>query len=148
MTKQIPSKPDQYVSVTELAQLGICEQQLLLDKYHGKQRSKTLNNLARDGERIHARYERVLAQATDSRCFIATAVYGPHASETNLLRRFRDKFLLPYWWGRILCSFYYRTSPGLVVLVRQFPGLRLPVRFVLMALIYLVKSKLDEGCDD
>lgn len=149
MTKQAPSSVrGRYVSVTELAQLGICEQQLLLDKDHGKQRSKTLKNLASDGERIHAQYERALSQATDSRCFIASEIFGPHAPETNCLRKFRDDFLAPHWWGRMLCSLYYITSPGVVGLVRRLPALRSALHVVLMVFVNLLRAKVGENRND
>jgi hypothetical protein len=44
-------------------------------------------------------------------CFIATAIYGADAPETNALRVWRDKRLLPTMTGRALVSCYYVVSP-------------------------------------
>ena len=44
-------------------------------------------------------------------CFIATAVYGATAQETNQLRFWRDKRLMPTAFGRAFVSCYYVLSP-------------------------------------
>jgi hypothetical protein len=45
-------------------------------------------------------------------CFIATAVYGtPMAREIQILRDYRDKFLLQRSLGKIIVNHYYRWSP-------------------------------------
>lgn len=45
-------------------------------------------------------------------CFIATAVYGtPLAPEIDVLRDFRDNFLLKSKLGNKFVSFYYQFSP-------------------------------------
>lgn len=57
--------------------------------------------------------------ATNSNCFIATAVYGPDAFETNTLREFRDKNLLPSFGGRIFVAIYYKISPGIAEALKR-----------------------------
>ena len=45
-------------------------------------------------------------------CFIATAAYGsPLAGEIDVLRSYRDGYLVNRWWGRILLKAYYTLSP-------------------------------------
>ena len=71
------------VSVSDLAQLARCEQQLLLDQQHGKQRPPERERLAAAGEAEHAHHDRLARHyqgrrarvARDRRCFIASAVY-------------------------------------------------------------------------
>ena len=51
---------------------------------------------------------------SNSNCFIATAIYGADAIETNALRQWRDRYLLLNRSGRIFVSIYYAVSPLLV----------------------------------
>ena len=46
-------------------------------------------------------------------CFIASAVFGPDANETQALRRFRDEILRTTIVGRVVIRAYYKLSPGL-----------------------------------
>lgn len=74
------------------------------------------------------------------RCFIATAVFGGDSSITELLRDFRDKFLLTNGLGRSFVDFYYTYSPGIAAVLdgsfvlRVLAGIAL-IPFVLMAFI-------------
>jgi len=53
-------------------------------------------------------------------CFIATAVYGtPLATELDVLRQFRDKYLETNPAGKRIVSFYYAISPYLVPLISE-----------------------------
>lgn len=64
-------------------------------------------------------------------CFIATAVYGLDAPETNRLRRWRDEVLLPHRSGRILVETYYLCSPSIAALIRKSSWLKTFSRWVL-----------------
>jgi len=58
-----------------------------------------------------------------SNCFIATAVYGDKlAPEVVALRRFRDEKLSTSRPGRMLVSFYYRTSPPIAEFLKRHPS--------------------------
>ena len=59
-----------------------------------------------------------------SGCFIASAVYGPSALETNILREWRDHKLLLYWPGRMITNFYYFVSPSLSKLIVRHEPLK------------------------
>ncbi|MBQ7599664.1 MAG: hypothetical protein IJU57_03215 [Clostridia bacterium] len=51
----------------------------------------------------------------DTRCYIATCVYGScDAPEVMILRRFRDRKLRKSLAGRMFITLYYRISPGIV----------------------------------
>jgi len=64
-----------------------------------------------------------------SRCFIATAAYGsPMADEIQILREFRDIYLLTDPVGKALVGFYYRVSPPIAVFITDHPGLKPIVR--------------------
>lgn len=62
-------------------------------------------------------------------CFIATAAYGtPMADEIQILREFRDGYLLTNPVGKALVDFYYRTSPPIAEFITEHPGLKPIVR--------------------
>jgi hypothetical protein len=58
-------------------------------------------------------------------CFIATAAYGtPMAEEIQILREFRDEYLLISRWGQALVDLYYRVSPPIADFVTDHPSLK------------------------
>lgn len=62
-------------------------------------------------------------------CFIATAAYGtPMAEEIQILREFRDEYLLTNPLGQALVGVYYRVSPPLAEFITEHPSLRPVVR--------------------
>jgi hypothetical protein len=63
------------------------------------------------------------------RCFIATAAYGtPMAGEVQILRQFRDEYLLTNPLGQALVGLYYRVSPPIAGFITEHPSLRPIVR--------------------
>jgi len=62
-------------------------------------------------------------------CFIATAAYGtPMAEEIQILREFRDEYLVPNPVGKALVDFYYKVSPPIADFISEHPGLKPMVR--------------------
>ena len=58
-------------------------------------------------------------------CFIATAVYGsPDAPEVELLREFRDTWLLKYSLGKVFVKIYYFISPRIAKTISTNTKLR------------------------
>ncbi len=55
-----------------------------------------------------------------SRCFIATAVFGPSSSEVATLRAFRDQYLAVTQIGRRFISAYYKLSPPIAIALIHF----------------------------
>ncbi len=71
-------------------------------------------------------------------CFIATVAYGtPLAEEIEVLRQFRDQYLLTNPAGRLLVSLYYTSSPPLANLISKHEGLRAVIRMALEPIIWL-----------
>jgi uncharacterized delta-60 repeat protein len=74
----------------------------------------------------------------DDDCFIATAAYGssidPHV---NVLREFRDRFLLNNPMGRAFVDLYYEYSPSLADIIATHSSLRGAMRWILLPLIGL-----------
>lgn len=131
------------VAVTDLAQLARCEQQMVLDRQFGKQRPPARERLARAGEAEHRRHDRLARQyqgqgrgrARDARCFVASAVYGESAWQTDVLRDWRDRVLMRLWFGRVLISLYYRLSPTGVRWLAPRPRVTAAVRSILDGLV-------------
>jgi len=69
-------------------------------------------------------------------CFIATAAFGsPLAPQVQLLREFRDQYLMTNGPGRLFTAAYYRISPPLADLVAESEVLRATVRAILIPVI-------------
>jgi aspartate 1-decarboxylase len=62
-------------------------------------------------------------------CFIATAAYvTPMAEEIEILREFRDEYLVTNPLGRNFVDFYYTVSPPIAEFITEHPGLKPIVR--------------------
>lgn len=60
-----------------------------------------------------------------SGCFIATAAYGtPMANQIQVLRDFRDEYLLTNPVGQALVSLYYNVSPPIAKFITEHPSLK------------------------
>ncbi len=71
-----------------------------------------------------------------SGCFIATASFGsPMAGEVDILRNFRDKYLLSNPIGQLFVSTYYRYSPKVADFIAKHNFLKVLVRSTLYPLV-------------
>ncbi|MFQ5840748.1 MAG: FG-GAP-like repeat-containing protein, partial [Candidatus Methylomirabilales bacterium] len=69
-------------------------------------------------------------------CFIATAAFGsPLAPQVELLREFRDRYLLPHPAGQAFVALYYALSPPLAELIAGSEILRATVRAGLVPMV-------------
>ncbi len=79
-------------------------------------------------------------------CFIATAAYGsqlhPHL---DILRDFRDKYLISNGIGRKLVELYYKYSPSIADFIAKHTLLKVAVRINLLPLIAFSYSMINFG---
>jgi parallel beta-helix repeat protein len=80
--------------------------------------------------RITPEIDRLALRYTPVRpCFIATAAYGtPMAPQIQILRDFRDQYLLTNPVGKALEDFYYQISPPIAEFITEHPALKPVVR--------------------
>ena len=79
-------------------------------------------------------------------CFIATAAYGsPLHPHLDILRDFRDKYLMPSSSGRKFVSLYYKYSPFAANLIAKHKVLKIVVRIYLVPLVAFSFSMLHFG---
>ena len=77
-------------------------------------------------------------------CFIATAAYGtPMAGQIQILRDFRDGYLLTNPVGQALVGLYYRVSPPVAEFITEHPGLRPAVRAGLLPAVAMSAVAVD-----
>jgi hypothetical protein len=68
-----------------------------------------------------------------SNCFIATAAFGSYLHPSvEILRVFRDTFLITGSLGRSFVAWYYRMSPPIADVIRTSPTLKAGVRILLL----------------
>lgn len=71
-----------------------------------------------------------------SGCFIATAAFGsPMERHVQILRDFRDRYLLDYRLGHKAVKLYYHTSPPIAETIAKSEKLRLMTRWCLMPVV-------------
>lgn len=126
-----------YHTITDIVETVYCEQKVLFDRERGDARPLDVRAKAAAGTFEHLRFqvEGQTRAAIDRRCFIATAIYGADAPETNFLRAWRDRVLMPATAGRLFVRTYYATSPALVPLLCRSRGAATAVRAALNALL-------------
>ncbi len=107
--------------------------------------SQTKNNPAR--ARYDLEYNNNVIGGADGGgggCFIATAAFGsPVARQVQILRDFRDRYLLHFNAGKAFVKFYYAVSPPIAEFIAGNDSLRLLARWMLMPVIgaaYLMMS--------
>lgn len=133
------------LTASDFGQYGRCAKQIQMDGKYGIKRSSEWKQRAVRGIKTHKTYERrairtqpVLAGRRE--CYIATALYGPDAPETNFLREWRDANLIHSKSGRICIAVYYTLSPTLVKLIPKNSVVEKALRILGRALLKKLKG--------
>jgi hypothetical protein len=85
------------------------------------------------------------------KCFIATAAYGHYsAPQVQLLRDFRDRYLMTNAPGRAFVAWYYRYGPCWADFINAHPWCKPLVRLLLLPLIggamFMLHTSLPAKC--
>lgn len=97
-------------------------------------------------DRYTARPGEVVGMLDGQQCFIATAAFGsPLEPQVELLRKFRNHFLITHFWGRKFVRFYYSYSPPIAEFIAQHETLRTLVRGALWPVVWIVQLVMDWG---
>jgi len=80
-----------------------------------------------------------------SPCFIATAVFGEFAPQTEQFRAHRDRHLSNSTAGRLFIRFYYWISPAIAAGLARSRGGRHVAKLVLLGILTLIQSHNDRG---
>ena len=120
-------KRSRYLTATDIAESTMCEQRAVFDHQRGKRRTAACRRVMRAGTAAHAQLHREAQpgfKAGDARCIVASALWGANDPRTQVLRDWRDRWLLNQRWGAEVVQLYYRLSPWLVAFLWHAPWLR------------------------
>ena len=139
------------IRASDLAKMTVCEQKLVYEKRYGERLTRAEARLIRGGNQGHMLYlrqafllnPRVRSSETKPWCFIASAVFGDAAAETNVLRALRDSVLRRYALGRVFMRLYYRLSPSFAIYVAARPRAQGFMRHALKPAVAIVQWLLE-----
>jgi hypothetical protein len=111
-----------------------------LDLFH----SQIKNELSQKGVQIVnsvEEFNKINSAKPKSACYIATMAYGDHDHPQVLeLRKFRDEVLLNSKLGIFFVRFYYKISPSMVEIFKNYKGVNSAIRGILNLIINIIKK--------
>jgi len=139
------------IRASDLAKMTVCEQKLVYEKRYGERLTRTQARRIHGGNQGHMLYLRqafllnpgVRSSEAKPWCFVASAVFGEAAAETEVLRALRDSVLRRYALGRAFMRLYYRLSPALAIYLSARPRAQELMRHALKPAVAIVRWLLD-----
>lgn len=118
-----------YVNASDIGAVTYCP----VKKYYDAQKGYTMEDINRMKSRQSAHDEIIYKRAKkqDSRCYIATFVYGINDERTQMLRHWRDKNLSKQFGGKMLIQIYYFLSPLAIKHLGKFECFQRTSKYVL-----------------
>ena len=130
-------RSNDWVSASDIGRACYCPKSLT-HKYAGTEVSQSAIAARRRGDAAH---DALNQEVEDTRCFVASHLWGVSDPRTLLLRRFRDEHLMRHLPGRYLVEIYYRLSPSLVVAARRFKPLDIALRWIAARIICRLQQR-------
>lgn len=130
------------IAVSDLAEVATCQRKVYLRAKLGERTTAEREKRREEGTRLHQlAYEQShqSARKRDGRCFIATAVFGESAPETDFLRWYRDEKLVRMRGGRTAVECYYKLSPAVAKVLDRCPRGRTATAWILRRTIEVLR---------
>lgn len=109
-------KRNKWVSASDVGRAAYCPH-FLYHKYRDAEVSQFSIEAREKGIIKHEEFNQL---AKDTRCYIASHLYGINHPNTELLRKYRDNTLKKLWLGEFVLEIYYFSSPTVIALARRF----------------------------
>ena len=135
---RITNTPTSKVTSPITAKKPATGNQAILDKIREKQISQLPPRQRRgaySGGPINQIPTKSTPSTSNSKCFIASAVYGVDSKETAKLRQWRDKTLERYILGRCFIAIYYFVSPHIVPIILKHKSIQFSIKRLLDKLL-------------
>ena len=95
-----------------------------------------LETLADLNSNFHKIFTAAASKQGQSKCFIATAVYGTSTHrDLGVLRTYRDQIMLPTALGTLFVWIYYHVGPALAIWLPAYPTVSRLIRFFLQRVV-------------
>jgi len=128
-----------YVNASEVGQAKFCPHSVTLAR-QGVKPNKVSVRMMKAGTASHEHFtNRELKR--DSRCYIATHLFGESHWKTEALRTLRDEVLSQSHPGVLFIKLYYRTSPWVVSVARRLPILNAVLQPIINRIVTWSTSK-------
>lgn len=102
-----------------------------------------IRNIGGNGLATNYSWSFTTSETAKGSCFIATAVYGSgEDAHVQVLRGFRDRYLLTHPAGRAAVDAYYRFSPPAAAFIGEHDYLKAPVRLALAPVVFAAQYPL------
>lgn len=135
------------VSATDIGNACYCPHSLELRLAGKPETSESKANKKRgtflhgvQNEHAYSRAKEISLSTGDSRCYVATHLFGIDHPKTQRLRMFRDRILLQSFTGRLFVRSYYRLSPKLINICTRYPLINSVVSAQVAFFHYLVEK--------